>query len=353
MRVVVSSANFFEAVSAASRVTPARPAMMAYSAVAISAKGESISVTGSDGELSVRCVVDGTVHEGGVTLVQPRPLAAWLGTLGDVALELVDNGDGDLVVSPTKGTPYRFRTVSATFPQTPKLTGTPRPVDLEDLHLAISAVRPAVDRDQRVVQLVSADGELRINATDTYRLSQATLRAGGFGDFTGLVPLSILEQVSADTDSVVVDAAGRVIELRGPKFTYSARLAAVAFPAVDSVLANLPEKRVTMEIAPLKKALARLAAVVDQEPLRVRVGKTTMELAVAGSPIGSGAEQVAVSGGPDVEFEFGVNLGYLNEALSGRSGSEVTLAYSTPVQPLFFVSSGEVPVTCAVMPVRL
>ena len=327
--------------------------MMAYSAIMINAKAGSISVTGSDGELSVRCSVEGTVQEDGVTLVQPRPLAAWLGTLGDVVLELSDSGDGDLTVSPLNGAAYRFRTVSATFPQTPKLSGIAKPVDLDDLHLALSAVRPAVDRDHRVVQLVSSDSELRVNATDTYRLCQATLRAGGFGEFSGLVPLSILEQVSPDTDSVVVDASGRVIELRGPKFIYSARLAAVAFPAVDSVLANLPEKRVTMEIAPLKKALSRLAAVVDQEPLRVRVGKSSMELSVAGSPIGSGAETVAVEGGPDAEFEFGVNLSYLSEALTGRSGTEITLAYSTPVAPLFFVSAGEVPVTCAVMPVRL
>ena len=76
MRVVVSSANLSEAVSAASRVTPARPAMMAYSAIMINAKSGAISVTGSDGDLSVRCSVDGTVQEDGVTLVQPRPLAA-------------------------------------------------------------------------------------------------------------------------------------------------------------------------------------------------------------------------------------------------------------------------------------
>jgi DNA polymerase III sliding clamp (beta) subunit (PCNA family) len=354
MRATVFSADLLEAVAMAQKVTPTRPSMMAYSAVAITAKGGELTVTGSDGDLTVRARISCESADNGTSLVQPRPLAAWLSTLKeDIVLELEDDGGGDLVVTPKKGSAYRFRTVAASFPSPPKVAGAPHGVDLRELGAALSGVRAAVDRDQRIVQLVSTDEELRVNATDTYRLAQSVVAGGGFGPFTGLVPLGLLEQLPPDTNTVVVDAGGRIIELRSPRAVFTARLAAVAFPAVDSVLEKVPDASMTFDVAEVRLALGRLATIIDHEPLHVRVHDGRVTFSVPSSPVGSGAESVVVTGADGVEFEFAVNLGFLSDALAGRGGTTVEMRFSAPTAPLFFVTTGKVRVTSVVMPVRI
>lgn len=327
--------------------------MMAYSAVQLVAKGEQLTVTGSDGELTVSAFATASVSEAGNSLVQPRPLVAWLGTLGNETLDIVDDGTGDLVISSSGGTPYRFRTVATSFPQAPRLSGAPVKVDLGSMSDAIAAVRSAVDRDNRVVQLVSSSDKLCVNATDTYRLSQAVIPGAGFGEFSGLVPLSLLEQLGNDTEFVVVDASGRVIELRGPSATYTARLVAKPFPAIESVLANMPGSRVRIPVGPAKRALGRLRTIIDQEPLRCVLTQSKMTFSVVDSPLGSGSEEIAVEGGSSAPFEFGVNLEYLDDAFAGRGGDFVSMAYSEPTGALFFIANGVIDVTSVVMPVRL
>ena len=353
MRCTVTTSDLAAALSSAQRATPARPSMMAYSAVSLVAKGTELVLTGSDGELTVSSRAVANVIEAGSSLVQPRPLSAWLTTVDAESLELTDDGSGDLIISAGGAHPYRFRTLSTSFPATPRLAGAPKPVELTGLSEAIASVSKSVDRDNRIVQLVSSDSALRINATDTYRLTQAVIDGAGFGDFTGLVPLSLLEQLSEDVESVVVDTSGRVLELRSPSTTWTTRLAASAFPAVESVLINVPANSVTLPVSATRRSLARLRSVVDQEPLHCTFSRREAAISVPGSPLGSGSESIPLEGGPETPFEFGVNLTYLDEALGVRSAEKVTVFYSASVAPLFFISSGKVSVTSVVMPVRL
>jgi DNA polymerase III sliding clamp (beta) subunit (PCNA family) len=144
---------------------------------------------------------------------------------------LEDEGAGDLVISGDNSSAYRFRTVLGSFPQPPKIQGEVRDVDMRQLGAGLSLVRSAVDKSKRLVQLVSVDKSLSLTTTDSYRLAQTVLPGAGFGDFTGVVPLSMLEQLGSDTTSVVVDAGGRAIEFRSDRVIYTARLAVGSFPA--------------------------------------------------------------------------------------------------------------------------
>lgn len=176
---------------------------------------------------------------------------------------------------------------------------------------------------------------------------------GGFGVFSGLVPLALLEMIGDDVSSVVVGGSGRTIELRGPSVTHTARLVAKKFPAVDSVLANLPSKRVEVPVIGARRALTRLGSIIDQEALSCTLTRGEMVFTVTNSPLGSGSESIIVRGGDDAPFEFGVNLDYLNDAFKHHSGESVTLGYSEPTAPLFFMTTGDVRMTSVVMPIRL
>ena len=265
--------------------------MVAYSAVLLETAEDQLAALGSDGETSITGYAPATVEEAGSSLVQPRPLSEWLRTVaGDAMLALVDAGDGDLTVSAGGGEAYRFRTVSTTFPKPSKVLGEECDVDLSELALAMAAVRSSSGTGG-LVQMVSTESELRLNTTDTYRLSQAVVPGAGWGDFSGIIPLSMLERVAGGAvDTVVVDQKGRIIEFSSPQTCYSARLSSAPFPAVDSVLSSVPTAQVHIPLSELKTALSRLNAIADQEALHCDITSGSLRLSVPSSPLGSGAE---------------------------------------------------------------
>lgn len=349
MRCRINSLTLADALGEAQRAVPSNPSLRTYSAVHLAAKTGRFSVTGSDGELTIRASGDCIADEPGECLFHPRPVVAWLQTVGNVEIEVEESGDGDMVLSAAGLAAYRFHTVSASFPRSPQIPGTPLRINLTGLKSALASLRTAVDRDSRIVQLVSSDTELRINATDTYRLCQVVIGGAGFGEFSGLISLSALENLSGEVDRVSVDVSGRVVAFASDDVNYTCRLAVVAFPAVDSILSNLPASRVQLPVGDVRRAIERLNTIVGESSLHCVMERDTLTLSVGDSSIGTGREVVAISNGPQAAFEFHVRPSYLSDALKERGSAEVTLAYSDALSPLFFVSSGN---TYAVMPVR-
>ncbi len=351
MRVQTSSSELAEALIRAGRATPNRASMLVYSAISLIAGKDELLVMGSDGEITIQVKVGAMVDEVGVVLVPGKPLLAWLGAVDDGELTLSDDGSGSLTVELAGQAPYSFRTIEGTFPKAPKVGGEPVRVNMEHLSGAISAIRSAVDRDHKAVQLVSRGGQLRINATDSYRLGQAIIEGAGFGEFTGLVPLSFLDQIGPDVNEVVADGSGRVIEMRSREVTYTTRLiSSVAFPAVDSVLSGKPPAKVVLPTSDIRRSLGRLSSVAGSDPVWCNLTEGELVIEVVGSQLGSGKEKVHITNGPKAAFSFGVNPTYLSEALSFKSDS-FTLAYTEPRAALFLSFEGEFSVTIAVMPV--
>jgi DNA polymerase III sliding clamp (beta) subunit (PCNA family) len=165
------------------------------------------------------------------------------------------------------------------------------------------------------------------------------LPGAGFGDFTGVVPLSMLEQLGSDTTSVVVDAGGRAIEFRSDRVIYTARLAVGSFPAVESIINSRPERMVTLPVASMRKAVERLSSVSPNAPVWCTLDQRKLVLKVEEREVGSGEEALDIKGNVSPEMTFGLNLSYLGDALVGQ-GDEVDLYYSDPHSPFYFCFEG-------------
>jgi DNA polymerase-3 subunit beta len=341
MKLRVDTGELSEAINLCSKVVAAgRPSTLVYSSIALAAKGDEVVLMGSDGELTVRVRIEAEVEEEGTCLVVPRPVLRYLAGFVEKKCLLEDAGAGDLVISGETSSAYRFRTVLGSFPQPPKIQGTARAVDMSQLGTGLSLVRTAVDKAKRLVQLVSTDKDLSLTTTDSYRLAQAVLPGAGFGEFTGVVPLSMLEQLGSDTTSVVIDASGRAIEFRSASVVYTARLAVGSFPAVDSILKARPERMVSIPAAEMRKAVERLSSVASSAPVWCTLGQRTLVLKVDEREVGSGEESLVIKGNVDPEMTFGLNLTYLDDALVGKA-DEVDLYYSDPRSPFYFCFEGD------------
>ena len=341
MKLRVATSELLEALSVCSKVVAgSRPSTLVYSSISLSAKGDEIVLMGSDGELTVRVTIGAAVEVEGTCLVVPRPVLRYLGGFSETECVLEDTGSGDLAISGASSSGYKFRTVLGSFPQPPKITGAAKEVDMSELGAGLALVRPAVDKAKRLVQLVSTDRDLFLTTTDTYRLAQATLPGAGFGEFTGVVPMAMLEQLGSDTTSVVLDPAGRAIEFRSENVIYTARLAVGSFPAVESIIKARPERMVSIPAAAMRKAIERLSSVASSAPVWCTLGQRKLTLRVEEREVGSGEETLEIKGNVDPEMTFGLNLSYLGDALVGK-GAEVDLYYNDPRSPFYFIFEGE------------
>jgi len=318
--------------------------------------GGIMKVTGSDGDTTINASIPVSDAVGGHALILPRPLVSFLTTLTTDQMVTIESSaqQDEVVVSPAGSSPYRFRTVASTFPQAAPPSGEPVPVDFKELPAGLASARTAVSKENPVIQLVSDESGLTLHATDNYRLARVHLSNSGFGDFSGILPLQVLDRVAKmNTSQIVVDGSARVISFISVDVVLSTRLLSVPFPAVEGVLGALPPHKAVLPSAQLLQACSRLAAITESSPVKCILTSNSLVLNVANADLGSGAEEVPVTSNDGAgDFEFLARLGYIQDAVVATGAESVVLFYSGSVQPLFVKSDGGLDILTVVMPVR-
>lgn len=355
MRLTCAVDHLRSAVTTAQSVVPSNPKLVAYSGVLVHVTGTHARVIASDGEAAIAVAVPGSRLTAGQALLPPKPLGSYLATIATgtaVTLEMEDSGD--VVVSADGRPDYRFRPLTTTFPMPPQIRAEPVPVDWKEMATALRAVKPAVAREYMVVQLVSDGDVLVLNSTDNYRLHRAQVPGGGFGEFSGLFSLPMLELAARhDITSAAVSSDRTTLRCQGPSVTVSLRTMEFQFPNTDPIIGSVPGQSVKVDRAGLLAALTRIETVADGEPLACEIGEGRFDIAVDNPSLGSASESVPVTGAPDVPFLFGIQGRYVMEALSSFTSDEVQVAWSSPEKPLYLLGGGRVPATAVVMPVKL
>lgn len=340
-----------EAFGVARLAVAPNPTLVAFSGVLLLARERRVDVIGSDGDTTIAAAVAGAeVITPGQALVLPKPIATFLSALdADRTLRLRADDVG-LIVDPHGMSPYRFRLVTATFPL-PRPLGAPAiPVRFDRLGDAVALVRAAAGRDGPVVRLTSDPTGLRLAATDSYRLAEVLLPEAGFGEFSGVVSLSVLERVARHgVERVTIDGTARVLRLSGPTVVWSVRLLSVPFPDTSAVTAQLPAERCAVDVAAWTEALGRLSAIADGVPVHVRVDREGTVLAVDNADLGNGTE--ALGDRSPTEIAFAARPDFLREALSA-CGARAELGYLGPHQPVFLLGHDPIEVLQVVMPIR-
>jgi DNA polymerase III sliding clamp (beta) subunit (PCNA family) len=354
VRFSTTAGELRDALVTARHAVPSSASIIAYSGVLFMLKNGQLAVIGSDGEVTISALLKVTDASDGQVLMQPKPLAGYLQKLAANTPIQVAVGAADVEVQAGDHAPYRFRPLATTFPAPLPLKAAPATATLDRLAAAVSAVRASVPRENPGVQLVSGPDGLYLHATDQYRLSRAHLPEAGFGTFTGVVPLAVLDRVgAADITHVSVDQRSRSLRFSGPQVVVTTRLVSTTFPAVEAVLETVPASRVTFGTVDLQQALGRLAPVAEGEPLRCSIEQDTLLLSVRNADLGSGEEIVRLDTASTTKFEFAVRLEYLADAVAGHAGDTATLAWSMPDKPLFLLSSDPLTVITMVMPVKI
>jgi DNA polymerase III subunit beta len=350
-----------------SRVASTRSSIQALSGVQIVATAGTCELRATDMDVSLRVPLGAEIVREGIAVLPARLILDVVRSLPaqQVSLELrpVEH-DVELV---SGNATFHIRTLRAEdFPPFPEPDGESA-VTLSASAFVSTALKVAgsASRDEtRPVLtgiLVSAtDRELRMVATDSYRLSvkETALEEGLEKAFEVNVPARALQElariaghVEGDDLRVAVHQNQVVFSLGG--FTLSSRLIDGQFPNFRQLLPENFEHELRIGGSELTDVVRRISLLAQKNaPLRLSFASGQLTVSAQTPDVGEAMESLPVSfeGEP---LEIGFNPEFLRAGLEAIEEGEVVLKLISPLRPGLIESGDESRFRYLIMPIRL
>jgi DNA polymerase-3 subunit beta len=357
----------FSQLQTVSRVASTRSAIQALSGVQLSAQSSGCELRATDMDVGLRVPLEAEVAREG-TVVLPARLM--LDVVRSLPAELVSlelrAAEQDVEVVAGNAT-FHIRTLrSDDFPPFPE----PDPdsaVELPAEAFVTTATKVAgsASRDEtRPVLtgiLVSAsDRELRMVATDSYRLSvkETTLESPLSSGFEVNVPARALQElarlVGGDEDSSlsVSVRANQVLFTLG-RVVLSSRLIDGQFPNYRQLLPETFEHELRIGGPELTDVVRRISLLAQKNaPLRLAFTQGELTVSAQTPDVGEARESMPVAfTGEDMEIGF--NPEFLRAGLEAIDEGDVLLKLISPLRPGLIESGDESRFRYLIMPIRL
>ncbi|MFD5248475.1 DNA polymerase III subunit beta [Amycolatopsis sp. NPDC058340] len=350
MDLTAATRPLSSAVSAAARLLPARSGLL------LRAGKDGLTVGGDDGERAVRLTAEAMVHTDGEVLVPAGPLAETLRMLEDDLVRLVV--EGSRLAVRVEGGRYALPLLSREL-NLPDMPPKVSEVDGHALATALRTVAGTAAKDDALpmftgVRVQSFSRELRLTASDRYRMAVATLPLRSEGEpIDALVPAGLLAETAKQ--------ARGTVGLHGDGTRFGLSWAGVAVTTAVLDAGFLSEKLIesstvdtTVEVAAdaLAAAVRRVGVYADdRRVLTLEVGDSHLRLAGAKQDTGEAEEtlKAEVSGG---RTSPSFQARYLLDALRGFTGERVRLGIQPGMRACVIraVEPGDVELTYYVMP---
>lgn len=234
------------------------------------------------------------------------------------------------------------------------------------LEEAINQVAVAASTDEARpiltgVYFTEADGNLRMVATDSYRLSIRNLKAGeGLLSEGGcLIPARALAEVgrtikSEAADEVTVYLGERDAGFDIGKVAISARLIEGEFPDYEKLIPAKFERRLTIEKSALSETLRRVGTLAQQNtPVRIACSSSGVTISVREQDVGEAEEEIE-----EVKFEgedltIAFNPSYLRDAISACPDSMVVIEIVDELKAVLLRGIEDTSYQHLLMPIRI
>ena len=344
--------SLVEALATAGRAVSTRLAMPVLSGLLVRAEDNQLTITGTDGDLSIRVSLEVIGITDGTAVIPARLATDITRSLepGAVTFEAADE-QVDISAARSQFTLRSYPTVEfpgVSFPDE-AVAHIPAGILAEGLR---QVVRASSNDDARPlltgVLLTTSEGSLRLVATDSYRLALRDLdgTAGALGDEDILVPAKALAELQRlinpdDEGTVGVTTSASEITFSVGSTSISTRLISGTYPDYRQLIPESYPNQLHLGKETLTGALRRVRLLVKDNttPVRLSMRAGGVDLKVVSQEIGEGTETVDGDyTGEDLTIAF--NPSYLIEGIEAVAGDEVIIETSDGTRPAT-VRSGE------------
>ena len=327
--------------------------------------GDTLTVTGTDLELTITLTVDVGGERDGAAVVPARLIGDIVKALPAGAVEIdLDSADGGEMSISAGRSQFSVRPLALDdYPAQSAPTGEAVTLPAETMSDALrQVVRAASTDDARAVLtgvlLASEDDGVRMVATDSYRLAVRDLPDSsvlGSGQKV-LIPgraLSELQRLMGDVEELTVRFGEREATFEAGSTRLSTRLIEGEFPNYRNLLPSSYPNLLTVSKASMVEAIRHVKILAqDSTPVRLTLGGDTVQLTAITQDVGNAAEEIDASyDGAEMTVAF--NPDYLAAGIDAIDADDVTLATMDPMKPAVLRGAGQDDYLYLLMPVRV
>ena len=364
MEVHVDRDAFMRGLQMAHNVVEPRQTLPVLANVLLEAQGDTLQMTATDLEVSVRVTGPAKVVKPGTITISARKLMEIVKELpaAPLALKVQENA---WVALRCAGASYRL--VGLTPEEFPAVgdgaTGGWLGLDGKVLRDMLAQTTFAISHDEsryalNGVLLAVNDKELRMVATDGHRLALAIRQLPAAGPaMSGIVPRKAVQEVArivGSGEEVQIAISDNQFMLRMPNVLLMARLIEGTFPNYEQVVPRAHPHRVALSRAALTAALRRVSVLSEErtKPVRFLLSPGQLKLTANSPDYGEAEEQMEAEFAGE-EIAIGFNSRYVLDALGAQSGEQVLIEMKDGLSPGVFKSFEEDGTLCVIMPMRI
>lgn len=351
-----------DAFGAASRASTGRATNPTLSCLRLVLAGESLRVTGTDGDLTIDVTVSVTGYQDGVVLVPAKLASDVVRSLPSGAVGF-ESGDDKVEISAGR---VNFSVPIGAEGDFPKWTGTVgegRSMPAKDLADALKqVVRAASTDDARGVYtgvlMTGVEGKLRLVATDSYRMAIRDISTSVLADDSKVVvPARALAELlrllgGAEKVSVNLTENDATFEVGSTRLV--TRLLTGVFADYQRLIPTSLPNTLTVSKELMLEAIRRVKLVARDPigtPLRLHVDGNVVTLRMVTPDNGEAMEQIDAAGqGNEIEIRFNNEL--LASGLDAAGTDDVTIQTSEPGKLAMIRGVGQEDFTYLLMPLK-
>ncbi len=368
MQLTLSTASFLNELSTAARVASTRSAVQALSGIQLHAGDDGhAELRATDMEVGLRLTMDATVERPGEVVLPARLLLDVVRSLPAAEVRLrVREPEGDVEILSAAAT-FHLRTLrNDDFPHLPTAgAGTTIALDAAAFVDTVNRVARSASRDDTRPVLTgilvwAAERELRMVATDSYRLSVTTtpLEEPVTTPLEANVPARALAEVvrlvaQAEVDTIAIERTENQIVFTVDGAVLSSRLIDGQFPNYQLLLPESSDHELRVDREELAAIVRRVSLLAQKNaPLRLSFTEGQVLVSAQTPDVGEASEALPVpfAGEP---LDIGFNADFLRDGLESVDAGEVVIKLTSPLRPGLIESADGGTFTYLVMPIRL
>jgi DNA polymerase-3 subunit beta len=347
-----------EAVNFVVRLLPQRASLPILSGVLIEAKGNEITLSVFDYEVSAKSTISANVHAEGTVLVLGKLLSEIVNKLpkDQVAFELVDN---KVNVSSASAKFNLLTMPTNEYPELPVLPETNGEVDGQSFAQAVNQVAHAASKEDVTpvltgVLIEAKNDSLNLVATDRYRVAVKSIPWKSTVSDSVLIPARTLQEIARTFSnqgnlSVSIEKSEdrQMVAFSANNKSVTSVLLKGNFPAVLSLFPEHIDHEAIANVDELVEATKRVSLVVEGDnPIRYNFSSDQVTIKSITSETAQASEEVTVE---LIGDEIGVSLKpqFVLDGLSGISTEHVSFGFTKNQQnptkpgPLLFTEKGD------------
>ena len=367
MKISLERDTLLHQLQTVSRVASTRSAIQALSGVALAASADGCELRATDMDVGLRVPLEAEVAREGLVVLPARLLVDVVRALPatTVSLELRSSQQDVELVSGSAT--FHIRTLRAEdfppFPEPDPESSVSLPAGAfvaTALKVAGSASRDETRPVLTGILVSAAERELRMVATDSYRLSvkETQLEEPLASSFEVNVPARALQELAriashGEAGELSVSVRQNQVLFVLGRVILSSRLIDGQFPNYRQLLPETFEHQLAIDGAELTDVVRRVSLLAQKNaPLRLAFAPGELTVSAQTPDVGEARESlpVAFQGEP---LEIGFNPEFLRDGLEAIDGGDVLLKLISPLRPGLIESADDSRFLYLIMPIRL